>query len=331
MSAPNRSSSNGSSVIAKYGSPLEKQRTNPPPWRLSAARRPAPEERLSLDTVDLHQMEEDVLSFGGGDSDSGDDEWVQENAEVLDALRLAKAHSLSDARDVAETTLHYNPANSAALCVTATECEARQDWSEAARFFLVGLGHNNSDSNMEQGFQTNVDMLRAQRRRNLDRATRNKWEDVISFKPSGGADRPPSPEEKPPWYRLGPVLEEIVAEPTCHIRDLIETQQDPEAERMALRRIIYENLPFLNRVYTYYAQDRNEMIDGEDALVGQVAHDGHDPHDDEEGVLRLHGFWRLLKECKIAMGNVKVKMPVAVFDRTHVQGKRRVMRLQQDI
>ena len=56
-----------------------------------------------------------------------------------------------------------------------------------------------------------------------------------------------------------------------------------------------------------------------------VAHDGHDPHDDEEGVLRLHGFWRILKECKIAMGNVKVKMPVAVFDRTHVQGKRRVM------
>ena len=29
---------------------------------------------------------------------------------------------------------------------------------------------------------------------------------------------------------------------------------------------------------------------------------------------------RILKECKIAMGNVKVKMPVAVFNRIHLQG-----------
>lgn len=44
----------------------------------------------------------------------------------------------------------------------------------------------------------------------------------------------------------------------------------------------------------------------------------------------LYCFWRILKECKIAMGNVKVKMPVAVFDRVHVQGKRRTARMQQD-
>jgi len=102
---------------------------------------------------------------------------------------------------------------------------AIQDWSEAARFFLVGLSHNSSDPNMEQGFQTNVDMLRAQRRRLVERSLPNKWEDVLSFKPKTMVVRPPSPEDKPPWHRLGPVFEEIVAEPVCHIKDLLESQQ----------------------------------------------------------------------------------------------------------
>ncbi len=102
---------------------------------------------------------------------------------------------------------------------------AIKDWSEAARFYLVGISHNSSDPNMEQGFQTNVDMLRAQRRRLVERPLPNKWEDVLSFKPKTMVVRPPSPEDKPPWHRLGPVFEEIVAEPVCHIKDLIESQQ----------------------------------------------------------------------------------------------------------
>jgi hypothetical protein len=294
-------------------------------------RRPSPEVHLCLDTVDLQQIEDDMRSSGGESaSDVGEDEFAQEQSDVIKALRLAKGDSMSEARNMAEATLHANPANAPALFVNAAECESRQDWSEAARFFLVGLGHNSSDASMEQGFQTNVDMLRGQRRRGVDRPTTNKWEDVLSFKPKATADRPPSPDDKPPWYRLGPVFEEILAEPVCYIRDLLEQQLDAEHEAMELRRIIYQNLPYLNQLYAYYKQDLNQSQSAEEIIDGQVEHDGHDDPGDEEEPMRLYCFWRILKECKIAMGNVKVKMPVAVFNRIHVLGKRRVARLQQD-
>jgi hypothetical protein len=325
--------------------------------------RKVPEERLSLDTVDLRQVEDDMFSSddSASASDAGEDHWNRsgassvmggdastvrrravsdaakvsakvdelEQAQMMQALRLVREENMSNARDLAEATLNVNPANAPALFVNAAECESRQDWSEAARFFLVGLSHNSSDPNMEQGFQTNVDMLRAQRRRFGDRPLINKWEDVLSFKPKAMVERPPSPEDKPPWHRLGPIFEEIVAEPVCHIKDLLESQQDVDHETMELRRIIYQNLPYLNQLYAYYRQDLNDSQNDELPLPGQVEHDGHDPCDDEEP-MDLHGFWRILKECKIAMGNVKVKMPVAVFDRIHVQGKRRLTRLQQN-
>ena len=343
---------------AEYGSPREKQRRHPPKWRLSAVQRKLPEERLSLDTVDLRQLEDDMFSSddSASASDAGEDHGNSmlvidggagrrravstaatvtnkvdelEQAQIMQALRLVKEENMSNARDLAEATLNINPANAPALFVNAAECESRQDWSEAARFFLVGLSHNSSDPNMEQGFQTNVDMLRAQRRRFADRPLVNKWEDVLSFKPKATAERPPSPEDKPPWHRLGPIFEEIVAEPVCHIKDLLESQQDVGHETMELRRIIYQNLPYLNQLYAYYRQDLNDSQNDELPLPGQVEHDGHDPCDDEDP-MDLYGFWRILKECKIAMGNVKVKMPVAVFNRIHVQGKRRLTRLQQN-
>ena len=280
--------------------------------------------------MDLQQIEDDLHSSGDESrSDIAEDDFLQEKSDVVKALRLAKEASLSDARDIAEATLHANPANAPALFVNAAECESRQDWSEAARFFLVGLGHNSSDASMEQGFQTNVDMLRGQRRRLVERPASNKWEDVLSFKPKAAADRPPSPDDKPPWYRLGPVFEEILAEPCCYIRDLLEQQQDAEHEAMEVRRVIYENLGYLNQLFAYYKQDLNQSQSAEEIIENQVEHDGHDPCDEEEP-MPLYCFWRILKECKIAMGNVKVKMPVAVFDRVHVQGKRRTARMQQD-
>eukprot|EP00802_Teleaulax_amphioxeia_P007990 Tamp_07998.p1 GENE.Tamp_07998~~Tamp_07998.p1 ORF type:complete len:512 (-),score=114.06 Tamp_07998:861-2288(-) len=316
---------------AEYGSPCEKQRSNPPRWRLSAVQRQVPDEHLSLDTVDLQQVEDEMFSSddSASASDAGEQPWLQEQAQVMQALRLVKGEDMSAARDMAEATLNANPANAPALFVNAAECETRQDWSEAARFFLVGLSHNSSDPNMEQGFQTNVDMLRAQRRRLVERSLPNKWEDVLSFKPKTMVVRPPSPEDKPPWHRLGPVFEEFVAEPVCHIKDLLESQQDADGEVMELRRIIYQNLPYLNRLYAYYQQDLNDSQNSDEPLKDQVEHDGHDPCDDEEP-MQLYCLWRIFKECKIAMGNVKVKMPVAVFDRIHVQGKRRLARMQQD-
>ena len=39
-------------------------------------------------------------------------------------------------------------------------CESRQEWGEAAKFFLVGMGHNSADASFEEGFQTNMDPLR---------------------------------------------------------------------------------------------------------------------------------------------------------------------------
>jgi len=44
------------------------------------------------------------------------------------------------------------------------------------------------------------------------------------------------------WVMSPP--QEIVAEPVCHIRDLLESKQDPDHERMEIRRILYENLPY---------------------------------------------------------------------------------------
>jgi hypothetical protein len=39
---------------------------------------------------------------------------------------------------------------------------------------------------------------------------------------------------------------------------------------MELRRILYQNLPFLNQVYAYYKQDLNAQLTSEDPLPGII-------------------------------------------------------------
>ena len=224
------------SPLFTQASPTQKQRPKPPTWRLS--RHPQlPEERLSLDTVDLDKVHDELYSSDdepASTHNSVDDPLVLEKARAFQALELVHEKKMSEARDIAEAALFANPANSTALFVQAAECESRQDWSEASRFYLVGIGHNSSDPNMEQGFQTNVDMLRAQRKRLFDRPVVSKWDDVLSFKPKVIVERPPSPEDKPPWYRLGPIFEELLTEPVCHMRDLLEASQNPLNEVLML-------------------------------------------------------------------------------------------------
>jgi len=113
---------------AEYGSPCEKQRSNPPRWRLSAVQRQVPDEHLSLDTVDLQQVEDEMFSSddSASASDAGEQPWLQEQAQVMQALRLVKGEDMSAARDMAEATLNANPANAPALFVNAAECESRQ-------------------------------------------------------------------------------------------------------------------------------------------------------------------------------------------------------------
>jgi len=113
---------------AEYGSPCEKQRSNPPRWRLSAVQRQVPDEHLSLDTVDLQQVEDEMFSSddSASASDAGEQPWLQEQAQVMQALRLVKGEDMSAARDMAEATLNANPANAPALFVNAAECETRQ-------------------------------------------------------------------------------------------------------------------------------------------------------------------------------------------------------------
>jgi len=114
----------------------------------------AAHEFFSLEAVDFGQLKEEVSANP-----------IEEDHLIMEAVQLAGQRKFDSARDVAESVLLANPNNATALQVNASECESRQDWGEAARFFLAGMGHNRMDGAMEHGFQTNVDLLRASRPR----------------------------------------------------------------------------------------------------------------------------------------------------------------------
>jgi hypothetical protein len=192
------------------------------------------------------------------------------------------------------------------------------------------MNHNVVDGAMEHGFNTNVDLLRASRPRWLERGPQNKWDDVLSFKPRPQKEREGTPEEKPPWWRLGKRYEEIVSDPG-YVNDLIETAPDPEDEREELRRVIWENYLFLDVLYAYYATDMNETWDFSQPIPGMISHTGDEEEEEGESqIMHMPGFWRILKECKLAYGDVKVKMHLAVYDRVHFQGQQRTASLMRE-
>jgi hypothetical protein len=186
------------------------------------------------------------------------------------------------------------------------------------------MGHNTVDGAMEHGFQTNIDLLRASRPRWLERRAQNKWDDVLTFKPRPMRERTGTPEERPPWWRLGKKYEEILEDPG-YVNDLIETSAEPEDEREELRRVIWENYNYLDVLYAYYAADMNETWNLSNEIPGMTKHNG-DEEQEEDGskTLQMYGLARILKECKMAIGDVKVKMPVSVFNRVHAKGQLRI-------
>lgn len=238
---------------------------------------------------------------------------------IIEAVQLSLNARYEEARNLAEAVQQTDPTDSTSIFVSGAECEARQDWSEAARFFLVGMGHNAADGSMEHGFQTNVDMLRTQRHKWNDRETASKWDDVLTFRPRAPRLRPPSPDEKPPWWRLGPWYEELLDDPG-HLVDHLGDQGEADTNVMEIRRLIYENLEFLDKIYAYYRDDLNDNFGSDQSVPGAMKHDGHEDSA-SESPMRLNGWRRLLKECKIAFGDVKQKLPVAVFDRVAVTGR----------
>jgi len=291
---------------------------NPPQWRLAAA------ERARRGFVNHHV---DTRNLDGYLQDLQDDE--SDDEKLSKAFHLTRTEQPQEARELAEEALKDNPASASAVFVSAAECESRQDWAEAARFFLLGLSHNSADTSMEHGFQTNVDMLRSNRNRHVERPKTNKWDEGLVFKPQQRqVERKVKATEKPPWYRLGPVFEQLIDNPGF-LSDLTDAEADPEAEKMELRRVIYQNLPFFNLIYKYYADDLNETVSAEHNNLMEVEFDGHDAKAGKQK-LKLKGFWRLLKECKIAVGNARTKMPVAVFDRIWIQGNQRMSVLNKD-
>lgn len=108
----------------------------------------------------------------------------------------------------------------------------------------------------------------------------------------------------------------------------MSAQADPDGQSLELRRIIYEQMDYLDRVYTYYRDDLNDNFNPDQPIPGTFKHDGHESHP-RESLLRLNGLWRLLKECKVAYGDVKTKLPIAAFNRIVVQGKRRMTTLAE--
>jgi len=215
-----------------------------------------------------------------------------------------------------------NPQNPEALAINAKQCEAHQDWGEAARFFLAGIGHNGVDSSMEQGYQTNIDMLRAHRFRFVERKGTAKPEDILAFRPRAQKQR--DQDARPPWWRLGPKYEELVQE-AGYIADLLDGQEDAEEQRAEVRRVLYQQSEFLDVLFAYYRADKNENWPHDKHIPGQIRHDGHEDNNWEEP-MRLQDLWRICKECRLAYGDVKAKMPLAVFDRIFVQGKCRFTR-----
>jgi hypothetical protein len=285
--------------------------------------------------MDSHQLKEEIEE---------DAELLSEEAVgIIEALDLSNDHNLEMARGKAEEILKANPANSIATLVSGLECENRQDWSEAARIYLMGLGQNPDDPGMELGFQTNLDMLRAVRHRWVNDQVDDEWEDVVSFQPKEQKMLVSAHLFKPPWWRLGPLYEALVQDPSetegrdkhAFLNDLLADAADPHQQRMELRRILYQNMEFLDTVYEYY---RLEMLDDwppDRRLDTQVDHDGHDsdPCTFPFGAtpipqpLQLRALVRLLKDCGVVNGDVRARMLAAAVGRIHLQGRRRVARL----
>jgi len=210
-----------------------------------------------------------------------------------------------------------------AILVSAAESEHRQDWSEAARAFLAGVGSNGSDADMELGFQVNVQMLRSVRVRGTRRPEANKWDDVLTFKPKPPPERPPSPTSKHSWYRLGPAYEELVgceAEGPALLGDLFAAlpDEDATAARDDLRHVIYDKMDFISELcarrppppaaarrrpppatrgharadgalaagrFEYYRADRADGRGGE--ALPAALHDGHDAQDEDWRAMTL--------------------------------------------
>lgn len=182
---------------------------------------------------------------------------------------------------------------------------------------------------MEHGFQTNVELMRANRPRWLERSKKSKWHDVLSFKPRPVRSRGDTPGEKPPWWRLGAKFEALVKDGgddgLGYLNDLLEIEAEPEEEREEIRRVIWENNDFLDHLYAYYARDMNETWDASKPIEGMIKHTGDETEvEDRNSVMRMPGLWRIVKDCKMAMGDVKVKMHAAVFNRVHARGNLRL-------
>ena len=220
--------------------------------------------------MDSKRLKEDIED----DSDALSDEDII----TIEALQLYREHQLEMAREKAEDILEVNPANSIATFVTGLECENRQDWSEAARFYLMGLGQNPDDHGMELGFQTNLDMLRAVRHRWIKDQVTDKWEDVLSFKPKEIKTPIHNHVYKPPWWRLGPLYEALIQDPEeaestekqAYLQDLLADVPNPSEQRMELRRVLYQNMDYLDIVYEYYRLEMTEDWPADRRIDGQV-------------------------------------------------------------
>ncbi len=155
-------------------------------------------ESLSLHTVDLSSLQAELeeVSFSSDE-------------DALEAVKCSQQQLHDVARERAEAQLLKNPHNAAALYVMGLEAESRQDWAEAARFSLVGMGKNSVDIGFETGFLTNVDMIRSVRQRWEGGRAPDKWDDVLSFKPRT-ARAVAAQALRPRWWRLGPLYEALL-------------------------------------------------------------------------------------------------------------------------
>ena len=189
---------------------------------------------------------------------------------------------------------------------------------------------------MEHGFQTNVDLLRASRPRWLERKVPNKWDDVLTFKPRTIRERAPSTDQKPPWWRLGKKYEELLSDPG-YVVDLLETSPDPEEECEEVRRVLWENFKLLDAVYAYYAAELNETWDIKElptlheVIRNMVVHDGDETGEENaDEMMTMPGLWRIFKDCRMVVSDVKTKMPLAVFNRVYVLGKARLAEAKKE-
>jgi hypothetical protein len=74
-----------------------------------------------------------------------------------------------------------------------------------------------------------------------------------------------------------------------YLSDLLSSQADPEDQAMQMRRIIYEQLDYLDQVYAYYRDDMSDNWSAENPVATRK-HDGHEPQGDET-MLRLSGVY----------------------------------------